>query len=65
LKVPDADRFPQIRFQASEIDKVGDGYRLTGTLEIHGVANERGIDVRGGSRRRMAIVVPGRRPPCC
>jgi polyisoprenoid-binding protein YceI len=46
LRVLDADRFPQIRFQASDIDKVDDGYRLTGTLEIHGVAGERGIDLR-------------------
>ncbi len=46
LKTLDADRFPQIRFQASDIDKTGDGYRLTGTLEIHGVAVERGIDLR-------------------
>ena len=46
LKVLDADRFPQIRFQASDIDTVDDGYRLTGTLEIHGVAGERGIELR-------------------
>ena len=45
LKALDADRFPQIRFQASDIDKTDDGYRLTGTLEIHGVAVERGIDL--------------------
>jgi polyisoprenoid-binding protein YceI len=45
LKVLDAERFPQIRFQASDIDEEDDGYRLTGTLEIHGVANEWGIDL--------------------
>ena len=46
LKTLDAERFPQIRFQADDIEKVEDGYRLTGTLEIHGVAVERGIDLR-------------------
>jgi polyisoprenoid-binding protein YceI len=45
LKVLDADRFPQICFQASDIDKADDGYRLTGTLEIHGVANACEVDL--------------------
>jgi polyisoprenoid-binding protein YceI len=43
MKVLDADRFAQIRFQASDIGTVDDGYRLTGTLEIHGVTGEREI----------------------
>jgi polyisoprenoid-binding protein YceI len=46
LKVLDAGRFPQIRFQAGDIDKTDDGYRLTGTLEIRGVTGECGIDLR-------------------
>ena len=46
LKVLDADRFPQIHFQASDIDKEDDGYCLTGTLGIRGVANECEIGVR-------------------
>jgi polyisoprenoid-binding protein YceI len=46
LKVLDVDRFPQIHFQASDIDKVDDCYRLTGMLEIHGVANECEIGLR-------------------
>ncbi len=45
LKVLDAERFPQIRFQASDVDEVDGGYRLAGTLEIHGVVNECGIDL--------------------
>ena len=45
LKVLDAERFPQIRFRTSDIDKVDDGYHLTGTLEIHGVANQCVIDL--------------------
>jgi polyisoprenoid-binding protein YceI len=46
LKSLDAERFPQIRFQADDIEKTTDGYRLTGKLEIHGKARERVIDVR-------------------
>ena len=46
LKSLDADRFPQIRFQAEHIEKTGDGYRLTGTLEIHGSARDRVIELR-------------------
>ena len=46
LGVLDADRHPQIRFQASDIDKVQDGYRLAGTLEIHGVTGECQIGLR-------------------
>ena len=46
LRVLDADRFPQIRFHAGHIDEVEDGYRLAGTLEIHGVPGERVIDLR-------------------
>jgi polyisoprenoid-binding protein YceI len=46
LRVLDADRFPQIRFQANEIDKVDGGYRLVGKLEIHGVTAEREIALR-------------------
>lgn len=46
LKALDANRFPQIRFYASHIEKTGDGYRLTGALDIHGTARERVIDLR-------------------
>jgi polyisoprenoid-binding protein YceI len=45
LKVLGADRFPQIYFQASDIQKVSDGYRLTGSLHIHGVTRERVIEL--------------------
>jgi polyisoprenoid-binding protein YceI len=45
LKVLDADRFPQIRFQAGDIEKVKDGYRLAGTLEIHGVTGQCEIEL--------------------
>jgi polyisoprenoid-binding protein YceI len=46
LRVLDAERFPQIRFRANAIDKSDDGYLLTGTLEIHGVVEERVIGLR-------------------
>jgi polyisoprenoid-binding protein YceI len=48
LKTLDADRFPQIRFRANGIEQAGDGYRLTGTLEIHGTTRERVVDLRVG-----------------
>jgi polyisoprenoid-binding protein YceI len=46
LKSLGASRFPEIRFQADKIGKTADGYRLTGTLEIHGKTHPRVIDVR-------------------
>jgi polyisoprenoid-binding protein YceI len=32
----DAARFPEVRFSASQIDRDGDGFRLTGELALHG-----------------------------
>ncbi|HYB37202.1 MAG TPA: YceI family protein [Mycobacterium sp.] len=46
LRSLDAGRFPRICFDADTIDKTGDGYRLTGTLQIHGRAREHVIDLR-------------------
>jgi polyisoprenoid-binding protein YceI len=40
LRTLDAGRFPQIRFHTGDIGKVDDGYRLAGTLAIHGVSKE-------------------------
>jgi polyisoprenoid-binding protein YceI len=40
-----ADRFPRICYTADTIDKAGDGYRLTGTLQIHGKTREHVIDL--------------------
>jgi polyisoprenoid-binding protein YceI len=48
VKALGADRFPQIRFETSDIEQTSDGYRLTGSLGIHGVTRERVIDVRVG-----------------
>lgn len=46
LKSLAADRFAAIRFQADDIERTADGYRLTGTLEIHGRTRPRSINVR-------------------
>jgi polyisoprenoid-binding protein YceI len=45
LKSLDTNRFPQIRFDAAGIEADGDGYRLTGTLQIHGSTRSQVIDV--------------------
>src|ERR1700687_1030589 len=45
LKSLDANRVPQIRFEADNVEKTGDGYRLVGSLEIHGKARNAVIDL--------------------
>ena len=40
-----AGRFRQIRFDADAIDESQDGYRLTGTLQIHGKTRAQVIDL--------------------
>ena len=45
LKSLDAKAFPQIRFTATDIAKNADGYRLTGTVEIHGKARPHAVDL--------------------
>ena len=45
LKSLDAKKFPQIRFTTSDIVKTADGYRMTGSLEIHGTARPQVVDV--------------------
>ena len=46
LKSLDAGRHPEIRFRAETIEKTGDGYRLTGQLQIRGRSREHVIDLR-------------------
>jgi polyisoprenoid-binding protein YceI len=46
LKSLDAGRFPRIRYQVDDIEQSGDGYRLGGTLEIHGNSRRREVDLR-------------------
>lgn len=57
LKSLDVSRHPQIRFAADTIDKADDGYRLTGTLQIHGKSRKHEIDLRTedlGDKWRMS-----------
>ena len=59
----DAKRHPHIRFHADDIDAIDDGYRLAGTLEIHGTAREQTVDVHVadlGDTWRMSCEVPVR-----
>ncbi|MBV9321933.1 MAG: YceI family protein [Mycobacterium sp.] len=45
LRSLNPSRFPQIRFTAETIEKTPDGYRLSGTLQIHGRTRKRVIDL--------------------
>lgn len=46
LRSLDAGRFPDISFTTDVVEKCRDGYRLTGTLHIHGKAREQVINLR-------------------
>lgn len=46
LKSLDAGRFPHIRYRADDIEQTGEGYRLGGTLEIHGKSRRSEVDLR-------------------
>ncbi|MDG4663747.1 YceI family protein [Mycobacterium sp. 236(2023)] len=46
LKVFDAKKFPSIRFRSENVQEIADGYRLGGTLEIHGRSRDVSVDVR-------------------
>jgi polyisoprenoid-binding protein YceI len=45
LRSLNARRFPRIGFAATTIEQTGDGYRLTGTLTIHGKTRPQIVDV--------------------
>ncbi|MFI8568590.1 YceI family protein [Rhodococcus sp. NPDC078407] len=45
LKTFDADKYPTITFRSSEIAAVDPGFRVTGTVEIHGVSKEIVVEV--------------------
>lgn len=45
-----AARFPRITFTANTIEQIEGGYRLTGTLTIHGNARPQTVDVRTDDR---------------
>jgi polyisoprenoid-binding protein YceI len=46
LKSLGANRFRTISFRAEEIVKNAEGYRMTGTLEIHGTPRPRTVDLK-------------------
>jgi polyisoprenoid-binding protein YceI len=46
LKTLAADRFRTIGFRADDVAPTSDGYRLTGTLEIHGVNCSRVVELK-------------------
>ncbi len=45
LKTLDAKRFPTIEFHPDTVDKSATGYRLSGSLTIHGVSRPAEVDV--------------------
>lgn len=45
LKCLAAQRYPQIRFAATDITATADGYRLAGQLDIHGQVHPHTVDV--------------------
>ena len=61
LKSLDAKKFPQIRFATDRIAATQTGYRLSGTLEIHGEARPQEVDLavtdRGG-QWEMSLSAP-------
>jgi hypothetical protein len=47
-KVLDPEKYPEIRFQSTHVEKTGDNYRVSGKLELHGASRELRFDVTGG-----------------
>jgi polyisoprenoid-binding protein YceI len=45
LKSLDAKKYPEIRFAADDIAETATGYRMTGTVEIHGTSRPQAVDV--------------------
>lgn len=46
LKSLDAKKYPTIHFSADDIAKTPDGYRMTGTVEIHGKTRPQVVDLK-------------------
>jgi polyisoprenoid-binding protein YceI len=46
LKALDAKKHPQIRFTADDIAKTAEGFRMTGTVEIHGTSRPQVVDLK-------------------
>jgi polyisoprenoid-binding protein YceI len=45
LKALDAKKYPTVTFTADDIAKTPDGYRLVGTVEIHGTSRPQTVDL--------------------
>lgn len=61
LKSLDAKKFPQIRFSAEDITTTAAGYRMVGTLEIHGTSRPQTVDLTvqdRGDSLALAAEVP-------
>lgn len=61
LKSLDVKKYPRIRFAADAITTTPDGYRLTGTLEIHGTSRPQTVDLAvedRGQQWAMSASVP-------
>jgi len=46
LKSLDAKKFPRIRYAATEVSETPGGYRLSGTVEIHGKSRPQSVEVK-------------------
>jgi polyisoprenoid-binding protein YceI len=46
LKALDVKKYPQITFTAEDITRTADGYRLDGTVEIHGTSRPQTVELR-------------------
>ena len=45
LKTLEVERFPEIGFRTHSVDETPEGFRLTGTVRIHGVSREHTLDL--------------------
>lgn len=50
LKTLDSKKFPKIRFSTTDITKTTGGYRLSGSVEIHGVTRPQVVDLAFSDR---------------
>lgn len=51
-KVLDAERFPEIHFKSSRVEKTGpEHFRVTGKLSLHGVSKQLAFEMTGGPQR--------------
>lgn len=46
FKSLDVKKYPQIAFVADDVAKTPDGYRMTGTLDIHGTSRPQVVDLK-------------------